>query len=640
MYSIVLFVILHHLARGTIDLPWTEADEAASEWCETEVPLQRIIQTLMAYDINSKSIGRLEARWFDRDDVEIMTHESITSGATPPSSSSRGPDIPPPETRYDRKIRSRAIFNARRLLEDGGDPAEIVDAHRSLRRAASPLRPLMALVPIISDMLDVRDAAEGGWNPDPANVSLPSKMRKYSNSICRLSDIEYGEEVAPYSCALADIFKSYFLCQKGTEMPTSELNQEKSCESSTIISRFPYSTLCYVPEKALQRQNEALSAAMFYWSDPDLHIPIMLHDFTANGSHVPKFIPTEIRQSEIFTYLTLYKSLRHLSALSSNAARTPKLLEACHNNKESFEDFIPGWKTVRIMDARSRDNVTRPLAVISINRKDECDIAIGFRGIQTRHGWFIGFDTRSAPSTGANVTHAGVLRLLSPTLAELQYFLAAHTQASDCSCDSTRIMLYGHSMGASLAQLISQNLANHECFKVEAVLYSPLRVLTSRSQRKHYTQTVNSRVLIDISDGLYQFPCFERNAVHGTVRCPSDIAADIQHLHGFLGSPGRDYYVENHGLILLDVDFTNMGLPRTSPKLLQSLSETFPFASAVLTSLIDPTFFEAIPSPELLNAAHFCSQACALSAACMGDIETGSFRWWCEDCPVAGMKIS
>eukprot|EP01054_Gregarina_sp_Poly1_P000242 Gregarina_sp_Poly_1__241@NODE_1056_length_5213_cov_138_229887_g734_i0_p1_GENE_NODE_1056_length_5213_cov_138_229887_g734_i0NODE_1056_length_5213_cov_138_229887_g734_i0_p1_ORF_typecomplete_len676_score64_08Lipase_3/PF01764_25/1_4e12DUF818/PF05677_12/0_00044Esterase_phd/PF10503_9/0_0023DUF2974/PF11187_8/0_01BAAT_C/PF08840_11/0_015DUF676/PF05057_14/0_068Abhydrolase_3/PF07859_13/0_078Hydrolase_4/PF12146_8/0_074Abhydrolase_6/PF12697_7/5_7e03Abhydrolase_6/PF12697_7/0_12Lipase/PF00151_19/7_7e02Lipase/PF len=488
-----------------------------------------------------------------------------------------------------------------------------------------------------------------------APLFLRGKISALAGRLCRLQDIEAStaglRESMPLTCTVADTIAVISTCQTALWQP-----RKLPCRHAATISDFP-ATECFSPASILQRTgaygNQRLRA--FNWDDELLRVDLVL----SKVQPLPPLIDPSTRNAELFTYLTLYRSL----ALLYRMVEIPYYY--CNSTKA--QSVIPGWETIQVITAThphepsfaSHPTFNRlPHVLIS---QFGCKFAVGVRGTVLRSEWFTNFLLRESPMSLWNRSDAGaafgylsvVHRLLPIVVAALE----KHSRERKCSIDNSKIIMYGHSLGSAIAQIMSVYLADRYSAMgtiVEGVFYAGPRAL-NLAGTEAYATTVNGRYLIDLADPLFYLPCHAGNSRSGMTRCGKD--------HFVPYGEGRDYWVSPPGIVLVDTNIPAskmtgaLGALDSSPtEMLESIANDtvildgaggntfldvllsptsgFPviyeILSRALTQFLAPLRnLQAIPSRAELIAAHVASLACALSTACHG-LPWSEFRWWCH----------
>lgn len=469
-------------------------------------------------------------------------------------------------------------------------------------------------------------------------LNVRDRLAGFAERICRVTDLENISPAlkgwTPITCGVIDLILSILVC-------TNSVIERIGINPNTI--QIPDDEYCYAPKSILQNSRRLRK---FKWGDKDLSLSLDL----VTLQPVPELVPLEIRNKELLTYLSLFRSCMKLylksfgkfEATSPNKGTSSGLLfnttslftHYYSTEEESDENVIPGWKLqwiYKISEPPNRE--TRPLVFVSFRKSDPCQLAVGIRGTLTGWEWIVNFKYWVYPLAGAHHSsgvHRGYLQIVNTFIAPLTASLKTHSRTHSCKCNNTKIIVYGHSLGGGIGQILAYKLGllYKNCVRMDGVFFASPRVITGTTE---FATLVNTRHLIDLSDPLHYFPCYAENSRSGHPRCPTSLMTPPGH--------GRDRFEEAPGKIMVrciphrqisdQLDVTNAQSFRGDHSNAKfSLPGGIPLSFIQLPMRL---LYPGMPPPRRddVLVAHFSSFACALSVACHG-LPWSEFRWWCD----------
>eukprot|EP01054_Gregarina_sp_Poly1_P000987 Gregarina_sp_Poly_1__986@NODE_123_length_13493_cov_176_815135_g110_i0_p6_GENE_NODE_123_length_13493_cov_176_815135_g110_i0NODE_123_length_13493_cov_176_815135_g110_i0_p6_ORF_typecomplete_len385_score27_88Lipase_3/PF01764_25/2_2e18Lipase_3/PF01764_25/2_2e03Abhydrolase_6/PF12697_7/4_8e05Hydrolase_4/PF12146_8/7_7e05DUF818/PF05677_12/0_00031DUF2974/PF11187_8/0_0006Abhydrolase_3/PF07859_13/0_00084Chlorophyllase2/PF12740_7/0_0014BAAT_C/PF08840_11/0_012DUF676/PF05057_14/0_16Chlorophyllase/PF07224_11/0_ len=213
-----------------------------------------------------------------------------------------------------------------------------------------------------------------------------------------------------------------------------------------------------------------------------------------------------------------------------------------------------------------------PFVLLSASNRDPCEMAIGIRGTMVRiewvtnfHYWAVPFASTETSEGRATTVHAGLVRTVAGISGDVRSVLERHSRTHQCTCERSRIIVYGHSLGAGIATLLSFHLANHyrklHCsIRVDGVFFSAPKTFSPNALNT-FRHAVNSRQIIDLADPLKYLPCSH-------VKKPFPRCANSRYItRGF----GADYWTDHVGLVELRANVSAIAR-RSSEELSMSAS--------------------------------------------------------------------
>lgn len=292
-----------------------------------------------------------------------------------------------------------------------------LSAQTSMARAASPIAPILPLLPLVREILTIKMGV--------------APMEGLAQNLCSLFDLEATtsalSEISPISCAIMDLVQTVVVCARDTD------SDQLCTESSSDINIYNFPTEQCAPDPNTLQYSKLLP---FRWSDPQLHIDLNLQDLLQGGaSNLPEFVPADVRESELMTYLALYRAVQLGSRLTG----------VCLGSKETIQHLIPGWKTVKVLALTQRGSgggmVQLPSAFISVDSESECKIAVGVRGSRSGQDWLSSFGlTQSVHASVSFPTHVGVQLLTSDLLPSLLSELEYLSAEGGCTCSTLEVL--------------------------------------------------------------------------------------------------------------------------------------------------------------------------------------------------------
>lgn len=217
-------------------------------------------------------------------------------------------------------------------------------ANTSLKWSDDRLMGVLSLMPSFHKLINV-----------PEDAPLKERMDMIVSRSCRFADVEAVvrdfDDANPITCAISDAIFSTATClpippplipqtAKTVQSQCAIFEKGWSTHAFEELLDFPVDNLCYPPRPTLQLSEAKLpELKAFFFQDPSIHIPIMLANRYGWGKEIlPRHIPTEIRNSELLTYLTLYRAimLQYVFSLNPWSHCPVKMLDVPRY-------FVPGY---------------------------------------------------------------------------------------------------------------------------------------------------------------------------------------------------------------------------------------------------------------------------------------------------------